>query len=645
MSQDTHLFSIRRPREVSCDHGYSYVALLIAGKQTLGGLNFNSAIPQPASAMKRSNSQSNMKDTQLQAPYTAHHARSQSSSRMSLAPSRPPQPSFQRSSSGGNLAEMGRSTVQRSSSSNLFSNRMSYAPGAITPRTQQPMSASQSLQRRSSVYSRPSNSGPMGQQSFFVQAPLPAGVPQDKRKLRDRGLQVQMATELEEYLSNNGFQMDMKHQLGPNSLKSPTGKDFNLIFQWLYKRIDPAYQFQKSIDNEVPPILKQLRYPFEKSITKSQLTAVGGNNWGLLLGMLHWIMQVAIMMERYAEDRYDDACAEEGVDVSGDKIIFRFLTNAYQTWLSCPPGEDEDEDEADKLLMPHVQAMAAEFERGNQQYSEELKVLEAENRSLLNQIEEIERNAPDITKLEEDYKILKSDLTKFEGYKVKVGEKVKQYEARKQSLEKDIEDWEKQLDEINQEKDDLQRAVDKQGISVMEIDRMNAERERLLTGVEAAKTRLEEVNQRIKEKENEASNGLSALEELVREFNSLCYKVDLRDKDFNLVINTNDTPFFSSQLGASQHSSGDRLLAGSETGYHPSRILNLDLRVKIKAQINGLRKDTSKRRNDAKDRDEENRRMLHEVSCALDDKKYEVDSLQHKVRSAKEEYEKTKEVC
>ena len=455
-----------------------------------------------------------------------------------------------------------------------------------------------------------------------------------------------MANELEEYLTNNGFSMDMKHQLGPNGLKSPTGKDFNLTFQWLYRRIDPAYQFQKSIDNEVPPILKQLRYPFEKSITKSQLTAVGGNNWGLLLGMLHWIMQLAIMMERYSENRYDDACAEEGVDVSGDRIIFRFLSNAYRTWL-IPPGEDEDEEEANKALLPHVEAMAAEFEQGNQQYSEELKILEAENQTLLDQIEEIERNAPDLAQLDENHRILKGDLTKFEDYIEKVKEKIKRSEDRIQDLKKQNEEREAELNQISQEKNELQQAVNKQGISVTEIDRMNSERERLHTAVEAAKMRLDEANQSIKEKENEASNGLSALEDLVREFNSLCYKVDLCDEDFNLALNIQDAPFSSSQLGASQRSGGgggDRLLAGSEAGYHPSRILNLDLRTKVKARINGIRKEISKRRNDAKDKDEENRRILHEVSAALDEKRYEVEALQHKVRSAQEEYEKTKEV-
>ena len=494
----------------------------------------------------------------------------------------------------------------------------------------------------------------MGHQSFFVQGPVPAGVPHDKRSLRDRGIQNRLAAELEEYLSQNGFSMETHHLLGPNTLKSPTGKDFNFIFQWLYRRIDPAYQFQKSIDNEVPAILKQLRYPYEKSITKSQLAAVGGNNWGNLLGMLHWLMQVAVMMERFTSDRYDYACAEEGVDVSGDRIIFRFLSSAYQTWLACPPrseddgnGEDEEgriDDEAKRMIQPHVDAMAAEFEKGNEGYISELKMLEAENESLKKQIEEIERSAPDLAKLEEHHKILKSDITKFEDYNSSYGEKVKRYQQRNVTLQTELGDWSKQLQDATVERKQLQQAIDRQGISMADIDRMNSERGRLKDGVEAVKARLEEISQKIKEQEMETSEKLTDLEGLVRQYNALCYDVGLRDERFELAININDAPFSSSQLGASQRGRGDRLVGEDENGYQASRILNLDLRGKVKSEIAALRKEINKRRNDAKDKDEDNRRLLFELSGAMDDKRHEVEGLEHKVRSAEEEYEKTKEV-
>ena len=69
--------------------------------------------------------------------------------------------------------------------------------------------------------------------------------------------------------------------------------------------IDPAYRFLKNLDSEIPTLLKQMRYPYEKNITKSQIAAVGGNNWHTFLGMLHWIMQLAAVMDAYQAGKYD----------------------------------------------------------------------------------------------------------------------------------------------------------------------------------------------------------------------------------------------------------------------------------------------------------------------------------------------------
>ncbi|MCJ1399451.1 kinetochore-associated Ndc80 complex subunit ndc80 [Xylographa trunciseda] len=579
---------------------------------------------------------------------------------MSFAPNRPPQPTFQRSSSGTNLADMGRpSTVQRSSSSNLFvanlSSRMSYAPGsAMTPHVQPSLSASQSLQRRSSIYSRPSTSGPMGHQSFFVQAPVPAGVPRDPRPLKDRTTQNTMAEELLAYMTQNNFEMEMKHSIA--NIRSPIQKDFDYMFQWLYHRIDPAYRFQKNIATEVPPILKQLRYPYEKSITKSQLAAVGSaNTWPTFLGMLHWIMQLAQMLERYERGDFDDACAQAGVDVSGDRIIFRFLGGAYSAFLSSTPTDDPEADEEDfkQQLQPHIEAMAAEFDRGNKAYAEDLEMFEAANAALLKQIEEAERDIPDTAKLDKAHLILVDDIKKFEEWVPHGEKKTHKFETQNEHLRKDIENWEEELRNALHEKKALQKAVDEQGISIEDIDRMNGERERLQKGLETAKLRLEEARRKVAEKEAEAGSKLADLEAAVDEYNSLCYRVGLlpstaanaKGEEYELQLSLTDAPAFSSsQLGASQYGDGDRLLADASTGYHPAKVLNLDLRGAIKHQLNGLRIKINKRRNIARDNDEENRRLLDELSEAIDDKKNEVAALEHRVRAAEEEFEKTKEV-
>ena len=529
---------------------------------------------------------------------------------------------------------------------------MSYAPGAMTPANQQSLSASQSLQRRSSVYSRPSSTGPVGHQSFFTQAPAPASAPRDPRPWRDANYKNKVGQDLLDYLTRNNFELEMKRSLNQKSMISPTQKDFETTFQWLYHRIDPAYRFMKNIDVEGPAILKQLRYPFEKMITKTQWAAVGGQNWSSFLGMLHWMMQLAQMMDSYNTGEYDDACAEAGVDVSGDRIIFRFLSGAYKDWLQFEEGDDEDD--ADRLLVPHVEAMAAEFQRGNQKYAEEMKILEAENEALRQQIAEAEAGAPDVAKLEKHFRILEDDKRKFEEYNTNVEGKVEKYEQRNKFLQEEIERTENELKEAEQEKSNLQGSVDRQGITIQDIDRMNAERERLQKGLELTNAKLEEAKRRSAEKEQDTNRSLEELERVIDRYNSLCYQIGLtpstaanaKGQDFELHLNINSTPnFSSSQISSSQRGdNNDRLIADPATGYHPLNVLNLDLRGHVKSQLISLRKEVNERRTVAIDADMKNHELLDSIKEAIDDKRSEVEALEHRVRAAEEEFEKTKEV-
>ncbi|KAL4958245.1 putative kinetochore protein ndc80 [Aspergillus filifer] len=625
MSQDTGLFSIKRPRE------------------TLGSVQNYSSLPQPSSALKRTSSIGFQNP-----PFTSQHTRSMS---LMNTGGRPQQPNF-RSSSVGFGADPGLSSVRRSVSSNVFhgagAGRPSFAPGSLSSNL-----ASQSLQRRSSVFSRPSTGGAMGHQSFFTQVPSAAGVPRDPRPLRDRSFQARIAQELLEYLTHNNFELEMKHSLGQNTLRSPTQKDFNYIFQWLYHRIDPGYRFQKAMDAEVPPILKQLRYPYEKGITKSQIAAVGGQNWPTFLGMLHWLMELAQMMDRYVLGDYDEACAEVGVDVSGDRIIFRFLTGAYHDWLQG--GEEEDDDAAGQRLVPHIELMAQEFERGNERYVQEMEVLEAENRSLRDQLEELEKNAPDMAKLDKQFRILEDDKRKFEDYIQNVQGKIEKYETRNNFLEEEIKKTEAELQAAEEERAGLQASVDQQGLTIQDIDRMNTERDRLQKSLDDTVNRLEETHSRVMAKEAEASAKLEDLEELVKSYNTLGYQTNLipstainaNGQDYELALNVNERSFSASQIGGvpSRISpEADRLLAEPFTGYHPAHLLSLDLRGMVRSNLQALRKDINERRKRGIDADLERRNLLDNIKEAMDEKRSEVEALEHKRRTAEEEFERLKEV-
>lgn len=569
---------------------------------------------------------------------------------------------FGRASMGGNGgAELAFSTVQRPSTQNMFGStggRKSYAPVSSTPA---PALNLQGSQRRSSVYtSRPSvGLGPMsGHQSFFATAPPSNTIPQDPRRLRDANTRAQMGQELMEYLTQRSFEMEMKHSLTHKTMSSPTQKDFNLMFQFLYHCIDPAYRFQKNIDQEVPPLLKQLRYPFERNITKSQLAAVGGNNWFTFMCLLHWMMQLAKMMENYSIGSYDDACVDAGFDVNADRITFDFLSDAYRTWLSVE-DEDDDEEEAQKLIQPHIEAMAAKFEAANEQNIQHAQQLEAEGKALQDQIDELSKGAPKLARLDEQIKVLEEDRVKFENYNNSIEAKVEKYEHRVRVLHDEIQRIETELAAAEDERNGLQDIVDSQGITVQDIDRMNSERKRLQTGVEATAIRLEDSRDAVGKREAETSAKLEELENTVSKYNSLAYQIGVvprgapnaKGQDYELILTVNSGPDFTASQrdtfpGSQGHAGSDRLLADANTGtgYQPHHLLNLDLRGSLKTNLMQLRKDVSERRNEALEKDMNNHDLLDKIREAIDDKVAEVEALGHRVRAAEEEFEKTKEI-
>jgi kinetochore protein NDC80 len=477
--------------------------------------------------------------------------------------------------------------------------------------------------------------------------------------LKDRSYQAKIGQELLEYLAQHNFEMEMKHMLSQNIIKSPTQKDFNYVFQWLYHRIDPSYRFQKNIDQEVPPLLKQLRYPYEKSITKSQIAAVGGQNWSTFLGLLHWMMQLAQMLERYTMNHYDDACMEAGIDVTGDHIIFDFLSTAYRDWLAM--DEDATDEDAERVLSPHVEAMAKAFERSNSKYSQELDILEAENKRLLQEIDDLQKSTPDPAVLDNHFKIMEEDKVKFEEYNALAMQRSEKYETRINVLQEELEKLMVELAEADDERRNLQRAVDDLGISMQDIDRMTSERERLQKGIESAAQRLEEAKKKVAEKEMEASRKLDELERMADKYNTLAYQIGLipataanaRGKNYELQVTVNEGPnFTSSQQPQSSYGGGggaggvenDRLLVDAVTGYQPAHILNLDLRGTVKNSFLALRKEISERRKVAMDMMMEDHDLLDRAKEAIEDKRNEVEALEHRVRAAEEEYEKTKEV-
>lgn len=555
----------------------------------------------------------------------------------------------------------GFSTVQRPSTANFLSTnagRKSYAPVASTPAN--PIQLQESTQRRSSVYShgqrQSASFGPAGHQSFFATAPPQNGMPTDPRRLKDGNTKNRMGQEIMEFLSHRSFEMEMKCDLTPKIVTSPTQKEFERMFQFIYRCIDPSYRFQKGIDYEGPAALKQLRYPFEKTISKTQWTAASSlTTWPTFLGMLHWMMQLTKMMEDYSTGAYNDACIEAGYDVTADRITFQFLSDAYKEWLSIEDDDDDDE-EAKRRIEPHVRAMAAKFEEANESNLEQIKILEAESKALQDQIDELSKSAPKLAKLDEVMKTLEEDRVKFEQWNEKMEHKVEKFTNRATVLQQEIVKSDEEMREAEEERDELKRKVDDQGLTIAEIDRMNTDRTRLQKSAEATSARLEESKDKTSKKEAEAGAKLDELESTVQRYNSLGYQIDIipptalnaQGNDYELHLHINSGPdFTASQLNISQQhrlEESDRLLANPKSGYKPTDLLPQQETKDIKRNLQHLRNLISERRNAALEEDVAKLDMLDKTREALEDKASEMATLEHRLRAAREEYDKTKQI-
>jgi SMC interacting uncharacterized protein involved in chromosome segregation len=59
-----------------------------------------------------------------------------------------------------------------------------------------------------------------------------------------------------QYLVQSGY----PNPISAKTFSSPSSKDFQMIFKFLYAQLDPYYEFQKKFEEEVPVIIKGLKY-------------------------------------------------------------------------------------------------------------------------------------------------------------------------------------------------------------------------------------------------------------------------------------------------------------------------------------------------------------------------------------------------
>ncbi|KAK9470035.1 HEC/Ndc80p family-domain-containing protein [Dipodascopsis tothii] len=444
----------------------------------------------------------------------------------------------------------------------------------------------------------------------------------DTRPIRDKAYQNMMATAVYEYLFNNNFEMDMKHSITPKSLRSPTQKDFVMMFQWLYKRVDPGYKFTKSIDNEVIPLMKTIGYPFLDSVSKSQLVAVGGQNWGAYLAMLFWLMELAATFDAVDTKDYD---VEESEDFGLNQIVINYITNSYSAFL-------QNEDDYSKFEAEMREA----FEERIAAIKESCDDFVRQSESIEVEINQLETSMPSLDSLRKKTDVLESDLSKFQAYIENMEKRKEKWDATIESLEADLKLVEEEFGQLEKEKTTLDARIVSQGLTPADIDEIIGQREQLSKAIQGHESKLDKVRRELNERESTAQHDLQRLDNAVQKYTNLGFRTGIlstpRDPSVPQGID------FAVSIIPSP-------LADENLGKRPEGLIhNVDLRHVIRPALLQVRRTINSMVHRTEDESLRLQSALERTAEMLADRRDQLDTLEAQVSAAKITYDEAFEM-
>ncbi|TMW63444.1 hypothetical protein Poli38472_002385 [Pythium oligandrum] len=333
------------------------------------------------------------------------------------------------------------------------------------------------------------------------------GARADPRPLADRTFMNSCIQALIEFLSERQYD----YALSPKILKGPSKKDFCNIILFLFRQIDPTFEFGLKFEEDVAAQFKNLRYPF--AISKTALVAVGSpHTWPALLGSIAWIIELL---------SYDEVVQNAVVDgfdsENSEKRFFEYLGNAYRAFLS---GDDEQYN-----LME--QQEANKYDAQNQILREECDDLQRANAELRKRIEAAKVAKSSLPTLKAKKADLTSDLDKFkklvsqlETHQTQLIGKIKEKEHERVRKEDELAERHNQIR-------NLQIRIDNQELSAEDVQQMSKERLRLNEQCQQVASRQKDIQNNIWRQETYIAEQMDKIESYVQQYAATATRMKL----------------------------------------------------------------------------------------------------------------------
>ncbi|CAJ1068915.1 kinetochore protein NDC80 homolog [Xyrichtys novacula] len=309
----------------------------------------------------------------------------------------------------------------------------------------------------------------------------------DARPLHDKSFVQQCIRQLHEFLTEQGY----PGTLAAKTLQSPSTKEFVKMFEFIYRQLDSTFEMPNSkVEEEVPAILKALRYPFV--LSKCSMYSVGApHTWPQALGALMWLIDnVKINWSLSRQELlFSDFC-EDGDNIEeGAEYNKLFLDYTAETYSKFMQGDDtfDDEDEAFlnklKRLYNVDEAVLSSMEERHRILSEEVEQLEKES-----QTDRLMTKRMEKVKLQADLKKLQSYRSSLETFKANLENKAAEL---KDELETNV----SHLESLKHERNELQNLLQNQKFTPADVERINREKRELQQTISSHSKSLEDAEQ------------------------------------------------------------------------------------------------------------------------------------------------------
>lgn len=322
--------------------------------------------------------------------------------------------------------------------------------------------------------------GTTPRQSMSVRSNAAGRNSRDPRPVGDKIYASQCAHNVVDFLHTHGFGRTVSYE---KFLREPMSKDFFDIFKFLMAQIDPQLEINGKIEDEVPLIMRRLKYPVE--VNKSKLQSIcGPNTWPQLLAVLDWLIALIQVNDGLIEPVAE--CRMGLDDIDGGETDFHLLRTLHENYLEFLGGKDDNtvEERLRQIYEERIESVQMEVDRLQEQMTgmdTQLQEFQSEHNRLL----EIQA-APRQLEIEADR--LRGVIQSQDARAQRAEEETVVVEAEDASVMADVET-------LEQKQKELQEQVESQAYSKRDIERLKYERNHLRRMLEDLKADAEKTEQ------------------------------------------------------------------------------------------------------------------------------------------------------